>query len=108
MEPPVSEPRLPRHSLAATAAADPPEEPPGMRSVSHGLRVAPKAEFSVELPMANSSIFSRPKMIAPAALSFSITVASYGDTKFFRIFEPQFRSEERRVGKECRSRWSPY
>ena len=23
-------------------------------------------------------------------------------------FTPQFRSEERRVGKECRSRWSPY
>ena len=22
--------------------------------------------------------------------------------------EPQARSEERRVGKECRSRWSPY
>ena len=22
--------------------------------------------------------------------------------------EPKFRSEERRVGKECRSRWSPY
>src|SRR5256885_12206854 len=22
--------------------------------------------------------------------------------------EPQHRSEERRVGKECRSRWSPY
>src|SRR3712207_7449378 len=22
--------------------------------------------------------------------------------------EPDFRSEERRVGKECRSRWSPY
>ena len=21
---------------------------------------------------------------------------------------PQLRSEERRVGKECRSRWSPY
>ena len=21
---------------------------------------------------------------------------------------PDFRSEERRVGKECRSRWSPY
>src|ERR1051326_8652130 len=26
-----------------------------------------------------------------------------------RMFEPLFsRSEERRVGKECRSRWSPY
>ena len=23
-------------------------------------------------------------------------------------FEPMLRSEERRVGKECRSRWSPY
>ena len=23
-------------------------------------------------------------------------------------FEPDRRSEERRVGKECRSRWSPY
>src|SRR5947207_15738650 len=25
-----------------------------------------------------------------------------------RYFLTQFRSEERRVGKECRSRWSPY
>ena len=24
------------------------------------------------------------------------------------IFEVEDRSEERRVGKECRSRWSPY
>ena len=24
------------------------------------------------------------------------------------VKEPDFRSEERRVGKECRSRWSPY
>ena len=23
-------------------------------------------------------------------------------------FQPEVRSEERRVGKECRSRWSPY
>ena len=23
-------------------------------------------------------------------------------------FEDRYRSEERRVGKECRSRWSPY
>src|SRR2546423_3913686 len=25
-----------------------------------------------------------------------------------RLVEPNYRSEERRVGKECRSRWSPY
>ena len=24
------------------------------------------------------------------------------------VFDTQVRSEERRVGKECRSRWSPY
>src|SRR3712207_1172120 len=28
--------------------------------------------------------------------------------KTFRLLGPQGRSEERRVGKECRSRWSPY
>ena len=40
---------------AATAAALPPDEPPGTRVVSQGLRVGPKAEFSVEEPIANSS-----------------------------------------------------
>ena len=25
-----------------------------------------------------------------------------------KLVHDQFRSEERRVGKECRSRWSPY
>src|SRR2546426_1596330 len=30
-------------------------------------------------------------------------------TRFFRLFpNKRLRSEERRVGKECRSRWSPY
>ena len=28
--------------------------------------------------------------------------------KMAELFEVQKRSEERRVGKECRSRWSPY
>ena len=28
--------------------------------------------------------------------------------EFIKNFLPQDRSEERRVGKECRSRWSPY
>ena len=30
-----------------------------------------------------------------------------GETKI-ELLEPTCRSEERRVGKECRSRWSPY
>lgn len=36
---PVSLPRAAMHCDAATAAADPPEEPPGTLSMSHGLHV---------------------------------------------------------------------
>ena len=38
---------------AATAAADPPDEPPGVRAGSHGLRVMPKVESVV--PKTHSS-----------------------------------------------------
>ena len=48
IEPPVSEPKAQGAKYAATAAALPPPEPPGIRLVSHGLRVGPKAECSVE------------------------------------------------------------
>ncbi len=46
----------------ATAAAEPAEEPPGTRSSAQGLSVGPKAEFSPEEPMANSSMFVLPTM----------------------------------------------
>src|SRR6058998_4449363 len=54
-EPPVSVPRAHTASPAATAAADPADEPPGTRSRSHGLWVTKNPEFSPEDPMANSS-----------------------------------------------------
>jgi hypothetical protein len=41
MEPPVSVPVAPGVSRAATAAADPPEEPPGTIARSQGLRTGP-------------------------------------------------------------------
>ena len=41
IDPLVSEPSASGTSDAATAAAEPPEEPPAMRSGSCGLRVAP-------------------------------------------------------------------
>ncbi len=61
---------------AATAAALPPDEPPGTRPMSQGLRVGPKAEFSVEEPMANSSRLVLPIATAPASRSRLTTVAS--------------------------------
>jgi hypothetical protein len=42
IEPPVSVAVAAGASRAATATADPPEEPPGTRVVSQGLRTGPK------------------------------------------------------------------
>jgi len=41
IEPPVSVPVAAGAMRAATAAAEPPEEPPGTRLVSQGLRTGP-------------------------------------------------------------------
>src|SRR5437870_13868321 len=66
-EPPVSVPSAHTASPAATAAADPPEDPPGTVSRFHGLWTGPKPEFSFEDPMANSSQFVLPTRTDPAA-----------------------------------------
>src|SRR3989344_8570601 len=87
IEPPVSDPRDASAMPPATAAAEPPDEPPGTREVSTGLRVTPNAEFSVEDPMANSSMFVRPRNTAPSSFSLVITLASYEARYFSRIFE---------------------
>ena len=73
IEPPVSVPMASGASYAATAAAEPPDEPPGILVRSHGLWLGPKAEFSVEEPMANSSMLVLPMMIAPACRSRLVT-----------------------------------
>ena len=70
---------------AATEAALPPDDPPHARSRSQGLWAAPCTEFSVDDPIANSSMLVRPMMIAPAACSFSTTHESYGETYPSRI-----------------------
>ena len=75
----MSEPSDASQKPAATAAALPPELPPATRVVSWGFFVTPKALFSVDEPMANSSRFVLPMNTAPAAASFPITVASKGD-----------------------------
>ena len=79
IEPPVSVPVAAGTRRAATAAAEPPEEPPGTRLKSHGFLTAPKAEFSLPEPIANSSQFSLPSVTMPApAPRRETTVASNG------------------------------
>src|SRR5262245_7185605 len=88
MDPPVSVPRAATARSPATAAAEPPDDPPGTRPRSHGLRVSLNAECSVTEPIANSSMFVLPRITAPAALSWATGVASYGGTKCSRMRDP--------------------
>ena len=77
IEPPVSEPSAHGARPAETAAAEPPPEPPGTREGSQGLQEGPYAEFSVDEPIANSSVFVLPSSRRPRPLQRSATVESY-------------------------------
>jgi hypothetical protein len=59
----------------ATATADHDDDHHGTLSFASGLHDAPYAEYSPELPIANSSIFALPIMIHQAASNFLNTVA---------------------------------
>src|SRR3954470_16387531 len=92
IEPPVSVAVAPRQSLAATAAAEPPDEPPGTRCAPsiaplaaaptleprrrHGLTTGPKHDVSFDEPIANSSLLSLPSITAPSRQRFAETVDS--------------------------------
>ena len=65
-------------SRPATAAALPPEDPPGTRPGSHGLRAGPYPEFSFDDPIANSSMLVLPSTRAPALRRPRTAVAVYG------------------------------
>src|SRR5690349_12115337 len=89
MEPPVSVAVAMGANRAATAAAEPPDDPPGTSFRSHGFLTGPYQLVSFDEPMANSSMFVLPSVTIPDAFSFSTTVASYGDTKLSSMREPQ-------------------
>ena len=79
IEPPVSVPVAPRHKCAATAAAEPPEEPPGTSGVfaplrRHGEVTGPKYDVSFDEPMANSSLLVLPSSTAPSRHRCAVTV----------------------------------
>src|ERR687896_242267 len=89
IEPPVSVPVAAGAIRAATAAAEPPDEPPGTLLAFQGLRTGPYQLVSFDEPIANSSMLVLPSTTAPACASRSTTVASYGETKFDSMREPQ-------------------
>src|SRR5205807_10217894 len=54
IEPPASEPTAQSHMPATTAAAEPPEDPPGIRLGSRGLRTVPWCGLLLVIPNAHS------------------------------------------------------
>ena len=58
-------------------------------------------------PAAITSRVARPPL-ALRSIERRPFIIDYALNDEMRIARPQRRSEERRVGKECRSRWSPY
>ena len=76
IEPPVSVPTAPKHMPAASAAAEPPLEPPADRDSSSGFLTGPNAVSSLVVPNANSCRFVLPMMIAPASRRLVTTGAS--------------------------------
>ena len=92
-----------------------------------GTPIRLSADFSVETLQARrewQDIFKvmkgkdlQPRLLYPARISFRFDreIKTFTDKQKLREFsttkpalQQMLRSEERRVGKECRSRWSPY
>ena len=88
IEPAPSEPSASGASPAATAAAPPPVDPPGVRVRSQGLRDSPNSGLSVEPRQANSGRLVRPRKMAPAARSPATLGASSGATNSAISREP--------------------
>src|SRR5579859_5714416 len=74
IEPPVSDPSAPRHRPAATATAEPLDEPPEECARLHGFSAGPKSGCTT--PYAHSSMLSLPSDTAPPVVSACTTVAS--------------------------------
>ena len=88
MLPPKSLP-VPSHTWpAASAAAVPPEEPPGVKRVFHGLRVTPNTALSVWPPAANSGMFDLPTTSAPHASRRCTTMSDCAEMRSAKIVDP--------------------
>jgi hypothetical protein len=93
IEPPPSPACATATMRAATAAADPPLDPPTMRVGSHGLRVGPNVSGSVVGDRPSSGVLVLPANTKPARRNRDVSSLSVGDT--------QFRSRNTRVPPNC-------
>src|SRR5690606_13931256 len=93
-EPPPSVPSESGPIPRATAAADPPDEPPEVRDASHGLPVLPVSGLSVTPFQPNSGVVVLPSSTAPASRTRATEGASSSHGP-----AGSMRREPRRVGQ---------
>ena len=75
----MSEPVARLAMPAASAAAEPPDEPPGLYARFHGLRVTPQRRESVIAAQQNSGVAERAWMMPPASTIRWMQAAVRGD-----------------------------
>src|SRR3712207_9433547 len=89
-----------RHSYPAVLLA---EQLVHQRSVHPGPLVLRTAPFKFPTPATD-----RDRTVSRRSEPSSRAALMGEQPNPWDLLQPQDRSEERRVGKECRSRWSPY
>src|SRR4030095_14176163 len=90
MEPKPSEAWAMGSMRAPTDAAAPPDDPPEMRVVSHGLLVGPWSWGSQVRDRPSSQVLVRPKMTRPARLSrFTCSLSAVGVGVAAKTYEPR-------------------
>src|ERR1700758_4446150 len=87
IEPPVSEPNVAGASPAATAAAEPDDDPAGEYAVFQGLRAGGNRMSQDGPPCANSHVSCLPSNMPPASASLVCTAASRAGTLSARSFD---------------------
>ena len=88
-EPPRSVPWATVTIPDATAAADPPLDPPELRSRENGVTVDSQSWLTLRGPKPNSGVLVLPRRIPPAAFSRLTHNSSTSGTLFSKIFEPK-------------------
>src|SRR5699024_822874 len=87
IDPAVSVPRVVKEPFDATAAPEPPLEPPGILSRFQGLCTGPKCGELLSMPHAYSCMFNFPVSTAPASRRLTTTDASSWETQSPCMFE---------------------
>ena len=86
----------------------------GLSLFFNSLCVVQQARLTINLNFKTQAVISLLSVLASGALGLWMAYSDYGvwalavQTVLQAALRMILRSEERRVGKECRSRWSPY